>query len=183
MIKKLREFRTNLSVDGYLNTEHRQNLKALNDLIDNYNLTSDQVNNLVTNAGANGTDCFFVSRYTLNITNTTTYAPLLTNNLIKVGTVEGNYYKPAENGQYWVELTSNLQATSGATVVCVPRDSLGNLLDEGMNLGVTGAPNVYGSTSRAFLVNLNTSTGIGLQIIASSGATLNSFSMKITKVG
>lgn len=183
MIKKLREFRTNLSVDGYLNTEHRQNLKALNDLIDNYNLTSDQVNNLVTNAGANGTDCFFVSRHTLNITNTTRYAPLLENSLIKIGKIEGSFYKPLESGEYWVELTSNLQASSGATVTCVARDSLGNLLDEGMNLGVTGTPNVYGSTSRAFLIKLNTSTGIGLEITASSGATLNSFSMKITKVG
>lgn len=183
MIKKLREFRSNLTVDGYLNTEHRQNLRALSELIDNYNLTSEQVSKIETNLAANGTDCFFVSRYTLNITNTTTYAPLLTNNLIKVGKVEGSFYKPEEDGQYWVELSSNLQATSGATVVCVPRDSLGNLLDEGMNLGVTGTPNIYGSTSRSFLVNLSSSTGIGLQITASSGATLNSFSMKITKVG
>lgn len=183
MIKKLREFRTHLTVDGYLNTEHRQNLHALNDLIENYNSTSDQVSQLTQNMASNGTDCFYVSRYTLNITNTTTFAPLLTNNLIKAGSVSGNYYLPSENALYWVELSGNLQATSGATVTCVPRDNLGNLLDEGLNFGVTGAPNVYGSTSRSFLVNLNTGTGIGLQITASAGATLNSFSMKITKVG
>jgi hypothetical protein len=183
MIKKLREFRTHLSVDGYLNTEHRQNLHALNDLIENYNLTSEQVTQLAENSTANGTDCFFVSRYTLNITNTTTYAPLLENNLIKSGSILGGFYLPKESGLYWVELTGNLQASSGATVTCVPRDNLGNLLDEGLNFGVTGTPNVYGSTSRAFLVNLNASTGIGLQITASASATLNSFSMKITKVG
>lgn len=174
-LAKLREFKSGMSVDGYLNTEMRQNFRAISSF---FNDISQRFYDPVV-VYANPVQGFSNSSGFFDISG----------GIVRDGSVIDSYYYPKASGRYFIEFSGafqNVAVANGSMSIQAVTNSTGDLIDpQGLtDYFVSGGVVVSNPSHIGFFADLSPRIGVGFKGVSTvSGLNLSNFNLKITKVG
>lgn len=178
-LAKFREFRKGMDPVDYLETEMRQNFRALDTIFSE--LTT------IANSYLNNQTVLFANPEQ-GITNTTSFWSL-TESLVKNGKVIDDYYYPQVSGRFFIEFSAEFQniAVANGSMSVFAQFSNPSFIITGNALtfySVTGGVVNTFPTRVGFFADLSPGLGIGFKGSSSTtGLNLSNFTLKITKVG